>query len=216
MANYAQLRQEMVREQLAGRNIRSLRVLEALGSVPREIFVPPESTWEAYEDRALPISCGQTISQPYIVALMLEALELDGTERVLEIGTGSGYQTALLSRLAREVVSIERHQPLAEAAAAILDELGIENATVIVGDGTLGWPAMAPYDRIIISAAGFQVPPSLVRQLAPAGLIVLPEGERQSQVLRQYHREAEGLVGRDLCPCRFVPLVGEEGFAADE
>ncbi len=210
---YRRLREEMVETQLVARKIASPAVLEAMRHVPREAFVPSDLKSQAYQDRALPIDCGQTISQPYMVALTLEALELTGGECVLEIGTGSGYLTALLSRLAGSVISIERHRVLADAARLILTGLGVANVTVRCGDGSLGWPQAAPYRRIVVSAAGFQVPPSLIEQLADPGLLVLPEGDRQSQVLRQYRLEYGAMTSRDLCPCRFVPLLGDEGFS---
>ena len=197
----------MVREQLARRGIRSHAVLNAMLEVPRERFVPTHVPEEAYSDQALPIECGQTISQPYMVALMTEALNLDGQQRVLEVGTGSGYQTAILSRLAGEVVSIERHAELSARAAGVLRELGCANVELVVGDGTLGWPSRAPYDRILVTAGAADVPRALWEQLAEGGILVIPldcgDGqvlERITKVSGRAHREA-------LTGCRFVPLV---------
>ena len=162
--------------QLAERSIRSTRVLAAMDRVPRERFVPEGVRHLAYADRALPIGCNQTISQPYIVALMTEALQLTGGEHVLEIGTGSGYQTAILAELAASVVSIERHEELSQRAGQVLAELGARNVQLIVGDGTLGWPGRAPYDRILVAAAANEIPPALEEQLAEGGILVIPLG----------------------------------------
>jgi protein-L-isoaspartate(D-aspartate) O-methyltransferase len=201
-------RWKMVREQLYRRGIGSRRVLAAIYRVPRERFVPGEYRGEAYADRALPIACGQTISQPYRVALMTRALDLHGTEHVLEIGTGSGYQTAVLARLARSVVSVERFDVLSRQAAAILDELGHANVKLVVGDGTEGWPEDAPYDRIIVTAAATKCPPALFEQLREGGNIVLPIGdanEQELQRIRKVNGEPEATI---LTGCRFVPLIG--------
>jgi len=203
---------EMLRRQLRGRGIGDRRVLTAMANVPRERFLPAELWDEAYADRALCIDCGQTISQPYMVALMSEALELNGTERVLEVGTGSGYQTAVLAELASEIISIERHAELSRGAGAILAEMGCRNVTLVVGDGTLGWLARAPYDRILVTAAAAHVPPALFEQLAEGGILVIPTGSIDSQVLEAVrkvggHPERKGLSG-----CRFVPLIGEQGW----
>ncbi len=200
----------MVEKQLVARGISSPRVLEAMQTVPREMFMA--DTWrdEAYADCAAPIDCGQTISQPYIVALMTEALHLDGSEKVLEIGTGSGYQAAILSRLAREVVSIERHAELSQQAEKILNQLGCANVHLLVGDGTQGAPAHAPFDRIIITAAAERVPPPLVEQLADGGRMVIPLGVDDHQLLQVLHKRGDQLDREVLTPCRFVPLI-EEG-----
>ena len=198
----------MVRRQLHQRGIRSPRALAAMGHVPRERFVPASERSEAYADRALPIDCGQTISQPYIVGLMTEALQLAGTESVLEIGTGSGYQTAVLAELANRVVSVERHAELSAQAASVLAELGYGNVQLIVGDGTLGWPAAAPYDRILVAAAAGAVPPALFDQLREGGILVIPVGDAESQALVSI-RKAQGQPQTSrLTGCRFVPLVG--------
>ena len=203
-------RQQMVVEQLQARGIRDRRVLEAMMRVPREKFLPEELKEYAYDDRALPIDCRQTISQPYIVALMAEALELTGNERVLDVGTGSGYQAAVLSHLAKEVISIERHAPLSRAAAQKLAELGYENVECVVGDGTLGWPAKAPYQGILVAAAAAFVPPALIEQLDEGGRLVIPVGDSIDQMLRRYRKKGEHVEVRDLGPCRFVPLIGAQ------
>ncbi len=190
------------------------RVLGALGRVPRDRFVPEEIRHEAWANAALPIGAGQTISQPFVVALMTEALGLRGPERVLEIGTGSGYQTAILAELAAEVVSIERHARLAEGAAALLRELGYGNVAIHVGDGTTGWPAGAPYDRIMVTAAGPRVPPPLVAQLRDGGRMVIPVGEPDDQHLVAIDRDGTETREQRLGPVRFVPLIGRAGWAA--
>ncbi|HEX4145783.1 MAG TPA: protein-L-isoaspartate(D-aspartate) O-methyltransferase [Pirellulales bacterium] len=205
---YAKKRHEMVEDQLVRRGIADARVLAAMDRIPREIFLPPDLRREAYRDRAVAIECGQTISQPYIVALMTEALELAGHEKVLEVGTGSGYQTAVLSQLAGEVVSIERHPELAKSAAERLQHLSIGNVQFRVGDGTLGCPADAPFDRIIVTAAAGVVPPALLEQMVEGGLLVIPVGDDQSQSLQVVHKLAGHTQVRRLTGCRFVPLVG--------
>jgi protein-L-isoaspartate(D-aspartate) O-methyltransferase len=196
--------------QFRERGIGSSNVLAAMASVPRERFVPPEVQPMAYDDRALPIACEQTISQPYIVALMSDALELSGDERVLEIGTGSGYQTAILAELAARVVTIERHAELSRGAERVLGELGYKNVTFLVGDGTLGWPEQAPYDRILVAAAAARVPPALEEQLAEGGTLVIPVGTSEGQVLQAYHKVDGKLYAEPLSGCRFVPLVGAQ------
>jgi protein-L-isoaspartate(D-aspartate) O-methyltransferase len=205
----AAARREMIEKQLRRRGINSPRVLEAMESVPRELFMAEGWKHEAYGDHAAPIDCGQTISQPYIVALMTEALQLTGGEKVLEIGTGSGYQTAILARLAREVVSIERHEDLSREAAIALNQLGCDNVLLIVGDGTKGYPPKAPYDRIIVTAAADRLPPALVEQLAEGGLMVVPLGNNDHQILQTLHKRGEQLDRQVLTPCRFVPLIEE-------
>jgi protein-L-isoaspartate(D-aspartate) O-methyltransferase len=197
----------MVEHQLRPRGIRDKRVLAAIGRVPRERFVPEEIANEAYEDNALPIECGQTISQPIIVAMMSEALELQGDERVLEIGTGSGYQAAVLAELAGEVYSIERHAGLAELAQSRLAKLGYENVQVRIADGSLGWPEAAPFDCIIITSAAKECPPALWRQLADDGILVGPFGPPSEQSLVALRKRGERTEKRVLTACRFVPLV---------
>ncbi len=202
-------RQIMLDEQLAQRGITSPWVLQAIERVPREEFVPEAYRAEAYADRALPIDCEQTISQPYIVGLMTQSLQLQGTEHVLEIGTGSGYQTAILAQLARTVTSIERHPELSMQAAGRMARLGYRNVALVVGDGTLGWPENAPYDRILVAAAAERVPPRLFEQLRDGGWMIIPLGPPGDQVL-QCVRKVDGRPSvESLANCRFVPLVGE-------
>ena len=202
----------MVERQLRSRGITDDRVLAALGSVPRELFVPPALRDRAYEDSALPIGHGQTISQPYVVAAMCELLAVRGDERVLDVGTGSGYAAAVLATLAAEVVSIERLPALAEQARAALDEAGYDDVEVRVGDGSLGAPDRAPFQAIAVAAASPAIPETLVDQLAEDGRIVVPRGSRSSQRLVLAVRTPAGLVEHASMPCRFVPLVGAEGF----
>ncbi len=215
-SDFAAQREAMVQNQLQRRGIHDLRVLEAMRRVPRERFVLPEYQHEAYTDQALPIACGQTISQPYIVALMTQALQLSGNEKVLEIGTGSGYQAAVLALLARKVVSIERHEQLSQRAAEVLRQLGLNNVQLVVGDGTKGYPPEAPYDRILVTAAAAEVPPALIEQLAPDGLLVMPVGPPEHQVLRVYRKRGDHLEVEQLCPVRFVPLVSDQGTSNSE
>ena len=196
---------------LARRGIRDEKVLRALAAVPREEFVPEEARGQAYADRALPIGAGQTISQPFMVATMLEALGLDGG-RVLDIGTGSGYQAALLAELADEVVTIERVPELAEHARRTLERLGYRDVDVRIGDGTLGVPDRAPYDGIVVAAAAPAVPQSLYEQLAPGGRLVVPVGTRRDQWLEIVERGPDGPLRTRTVPCRFVPLLGSAGF----
>ena len=205
-------RRRMLHGQLIQRGITAQPVLDAMDRVPRERFLGDEAPATAYADRALPIECGQTISQPYIVALMTQALELSGRERVLEVGTGSGYQTAILAELAHEVVTIERHAELSRQAREVLEALGYRNITAVVGDGTLGWPELAPYDRIIVTAAAAQCPPALLNQLADGGLLVIPVGDSESQELLAIHKAGDSLRTTPLSLCRFVPLIGEQGW----
>ena len=202
----------MLRRHLRGRGIHDPCVLEAMAAVPREAFLPPELQDEAYADRALPIACDQTISQPYIVALMTQALELSGTETVLEIGTGSGYQTAILANLAARVVSLERHAALSATARRRLAALGYQNVELVIGDGTLGWPPRAPYGRIIVTAAAADYPPALIEQLADGGLLVIPVGGAEHQVLQAVRKRDGRLATAALSPCRFVPLIGAAGW----
>jgi protein-L-isoaspartate(D-aspartate) O-methyltransferase len=191
------------------------RVLAAIGAVRRELFVPPEQREHAYRNAPLPIGAGQTISQPLVVGLMTQALGLQGAERVLEVGTGSGYQAAVLARLAAHVVSVERFPELAERARAVLAQVGCQNVEVHVSNGSLGWPAGAPYDGIVVTAGAPAVPPALVAQLAAGGRLVVPVGDRASQELTLVTREGAGTHTERLGPVRFVPLVGEEGWDAE-
>jgi protein-L-isoaspartate(D-aspartate) O-methyltransferase len=207
-------REHMVVRHVAARGIQDTGELEAMRAIPREAFLPPELAEFDYEDTPLPIAEGQTISQPYIVALMSAALELRRGDRVLEIGTGSGYAAAILGRSAKEVYTIERHGPLAEAAAARLRDLGFANVHVRHGDGTLGWQEHAPYDAIVVTAGGPDVPPALLQQLAVGGRLVIPVGEDRSlQTLVRVTRQADGSLRReDLGDVRFVPLIGAQGW----
>lgn len=210
--NFAELRLAMVEEQIRKRGVADPRVLEAMLAVPRHEFVLAERAAEAYTDQPLPIGEGQTISQPYMVAAMAEALELTGAERVLEIGTGCGYQVAVLSRLAHEVYTIEAHIPLAETAARRLARLGFANVQVKAGDGTLGWPEVGPFEAILVTAAAPSVPPPLVEQLAEGGRLVIPVGTPDFQELCRI-RKCEGRTTREaLFDCRFVPLRGRYGW----
>jgi len=204
--DYAEARARMVRVQLEGRGIRDRRVLEAMGRVPRHELVPEALRDRAYEDGPLPIGEGQTISQPLVVATMSEALGLRGHERVLEVGTGSGYQAAVLAELAAEVYTIELEPSLAARAARDLERLGYTNLHTRVGDGYGGWPEAAPFDAIIVTAAPDHVPEPLVEQLAPGGRLVIPVGGRGAQELLLLTRGEEGLVRKELLPVRFVPL----------
>jgi protein-L-isoaspartate(D-aspartate) O-methyltransferase len=214
MVDLRQAREDMVRRHLAARGIRDPATLEAMRTVPREAFLPLELAEFAYEDAPLPIAQGQTISQPFIVALMTAALELAPSDRVLEIGTGSGYAAAILGRIARDVYTIERHGELADAAAGRLRALGFQNVRVMHGDGTLGWAAHAPYDAIVVAAGGPDVPRALLEQLAVGGRLVIPVGtDRGMQTLVRMTREADGSFRReDLGDVRFVPLIGAQGW----
>jgi protein-L-isoaspartate(D-aspartate) O-methyltransferase len=205
-------REQMVERQLRGRDIGDRRVLEAMGRVPREFFVPPDLRARAYEDAALPIGSGQTISQPYMVAAICQALELRGSERVLDVGAGSGYQAAVLAELADEVHTIERVPELAEQALASLAAAGYDRVHVHVGDGTLGLPEHAPFAAIAVAAAAPRLPQPLYDQLEPRGRMVVPVGNRYGQELQVVVRSPEGPAVVRSVPCRFVPLVGEEGF----
>jgi protein-L-isoaspartate(D-aspartate) O-methyltransferase len=212
---YTQARQRMVEEQIAGRDIDDERVLEAMRTIPRHRFILPEHLHLAYADGPLPIGYEQTISQPYIVALMTQLLVLRGREKVLEIGTGSGYQAAILGYLAREVHSVERHGFLAERAAAILADLGIQNVTIHCGDGSNGWPEAAPFDTILVTAAAPRVPKPLFEQLANGGRLVIPVGARGNQYLERYIRRGADYQRDQIAPVAFVPLIGQHGWEED-
>lgn len=190
------------------------RVLDAIAEVPRSEFVPQAHRGAAYDDVALPIGHDQTISQPLVVALMTQALELRPTDRVLEVGTGSGYQAAVLRQLADHVDTVERIPALAEEAAALLDELGVDHVSVHTGDGTLGWPEGAPYDAVVVTAGGPAVPPPLLDQLADGGRLVAPVGPRHAQELVRVRRLGDRTVSEVLGPVAFVPLLGEAGWPA--
>jgi protein-L-isoaspartate(D-aspartate) O-methyltransferase len=209
----ADQRAQMVEGQLRARGIGSETVLEVMGEIPRELFLPPDQRSQAYEDQALPLALGQTVSQPYMVAVMTEALDLQPTDRVLEVGTGSGYQTAVLARLASEVFSVERLPQLSSGAEGVLRELGCENVRLKVGDGTLGWPEEAPFDAILVTAGAPRVPESLKTQLAEdGGRLVIPVGDRFIQELVRVTRNGEDFALKHLLSCRFVPLLGSEGW----
>ena len=208
---YGGYRAQLV-ETLRRKGIRDLAVLKAIAETPRHHFVPESVRHRAYEDSPLPIGGGQTISQPYVQARYLEVLGLTGREKVLEVGTGSGYQTALLSQLAETVFSVERLPQLAHQARQALQASGCRNVTVLVGDGTLGWRAFEPYDAILVAAASPGVPAPLVGQLAEGGRLVIPLGDRESQVLTLVRRTATGVEQAALGDVRFVPLIGEFGF----
>jgi protein-L-isoaspartate(D-aspartate) O-methyltransferase len=204
-------RQAMLSKQLLDRHVDAPEVLRAMAAVPRERFVP-ESLWrEAYSDCALGIDCGQTISQPYIVGLMTQALKLAGGERALDVGTGSGYQASVLSRMAAEVITVERHAELSTHAQTVIASLGYTNIKFVVGDGSLGWPAEAPYDAIIVAAAAPQCPPALFDQLAEGGRICLPVETDRGQKLQVIQKASGRPQIRWLCDVRFVPLIGAQG-----
>ena len=209
---FAVERRHMVESQLRARGIRNPRVLEAMERVPRHEFVPAGYRAQAYEDHPIPIAENQTISQPYIVAIMLEALSLEPGDTVLEIGTGSGYQTALLAGLAGRVYSIERYASLAGQAEEALTRLGCQNVSIIVGDGTQGLPDYAPFDAIVVSAAAPQIPASLFQQLRESGRMVIPVGPEAAQQLQLVHSRQGVPLITVLEPCRFVPLIGNEAY----
>ena len=207
-------RRRMVETQLRARGLHDPKLLQAFLDVPRHAFVPPDRQADAYADRPIPIGVGQTISQPYIVALMLQQLRLLGHERVLEIGTGSGYQTALLAHLALEIYSVERLPALAETAERRLEQLGLLNVHLTVADGSLGWGEHAPYDGIIVGASVPRIPPSLLAQLGDRGRLVLPVGTAQEQTLTVAERQGSSIRTTPVAGCSFVPLIGEESWPA--
>ncbi len=213
-ASSADDRRRMVLEQLRARGLKDERVLAVMEQIPRERFVGPEAAAAAYEDRALSIAGGQTISQPYMVAAMTEYLRVAPTHRVLEVGTGSGYQTAVLARLASKVYTIERLADLSRSARARLEALAITNVEYRVGDGTLGWPEAAPFDRIIVTAGAPRIPAPLVDQLVDRGRLVVPVGASDLQSLIVVERVGGRTIERAVMGCRFVPLIGEQGWAA--
>lgn len=207
-------RLRMVEEQIAARGIRDARVLEAIRVLPREAFVPPELRNSAYDDRALPVGFGQTISQPYIVALMSEALAVERRHKVLEIGTGTGYQTAILAMLADHVFTVERLPELSGQAESRLRQIGFNNVDYRVSDGSAGWPEASPFDRIIVTAAAPEVIPALVDQLSDDGILVAPIGEETDQRLTRIERVKGRLIERPMIPVRFVHLIGSAGYAS--
>lgn len=207
--------EELIQESLIPRGITNSSILNAFRIVPREFFLPVELRPRAYENSALPISHGQTISQPLMIAIMLSELECTRECRVLEIGGGSGYQAALLSMLVKEVLSIERIEPMARQAESLLRSMGIENVRFIAADGSVGYPDESPYDRIIVSCAAPQIPAPLTNQLAMGGRLVVPVGGRSEQTLLVVTRTESGLVTEERGPCVFVPLIGAEGWSED-
>ena len=214
MADFAELRERMVRRQIEARGISDATILEAFRAVPREAFVSSDYARDAYDDHPLPIEAGQTISQPYIVALMIAAAELGPCDKVLEVGAGSGYAAAIMSRIAREVIGIERQHDLVEIARKRLNRLGYHNIRIVEGDGTRGCPEKAPFDAILAAASGSHVPPSLVAQLAPGGRLVMPIGNPKwvQKLVKVTKLEDGSLQRRDLGEVRFVPLIGQEGW----
>jgi protein-L-isoaspartate(D-aspartate) O-methyltransferase len=215
MPDYRRARERMAEIQIARRGVRDTRVLEAIRQVPREEFVDPGFEEFAYDDGPLPIGANQTISQPYIVALMIEAAELKPSDRVLEVGAGSGYAAAVMSRIAAQVYAIERHAALVDAARQRLAKLGYDNVELRVGDGTRGWPEAAPFEAILVAASGPEVPPTLKEELAIGGRLVIPVGLQPfHQTLRKITRLSETQYeGEDLGGVAFVPLIGEQGWA---
>jgi protein-L-isoaspartate(D-aspartate) O-methyltransferase len=212
MIDYTETRRRMVKEQIEARGVSDPRVLKAMEKVPRHLFVPEALVDQAYDDTPLAIGRHQTISQPYTVAFMTEALELKGTERMLEVGTGSGYQAAVLAELAKEVFSIERIPELAEQARERLEKLGYTNIHVTVGDGTVGLKAHAPYDGIIVTASGPELPQTFIEQLAEGGRLVIPVGERSSQNMYRVKKQRGETIKDYLGPFRFVELIGKHGY----
>lgn len=210
--DYKHLVRKMIEDHLKARGIRDKRVLDVMNRIPRHLFVGEEIRDQAYSDQPLPIGEEQTISQPYIVALMTEALFLKGYEKVLEIGTGSGYQTAILSCLADKVFSIERIQNLATKARKTLDELHCSNVIIQVRDGTYGWKEEAPFDAIIVTAAAPKIPGVYIDQLMVGGRLVIPIGDKFSQTLMKFTKKESGVKEEDLGGCRFVPLIGDKGW----
>lgn len=213
--HYKIARQRMVDTQLVPRGIRDKRVLEAMKKVPRHLFVDEAMFSQAYSDFPLPIGEEQTISQPFMVAIMTEALELKGNERALELGTGSGYQTAVLAELCHRVYSIERISPLAARARKVLDKLGYGNVVVRIGDGTLGWKDEAPFDAIIVTAGSPEIPQILVDQLKAGGRMIIPVGGKLMQSLIRVRKTEKGIEKEDMGGCRFVKLIGEHGWKVD-
>ena len=211
LQEYRGARRRLV-ETLQDQGIRDLSVLHAIDDTPRHLFIPTGVRHRAYEDSALPIGNGQTISQPSIHARYLELLKLKGSERVLEIGTGSGYQTALLSKLASQVFTIERIAPLLERAKEVLQQMGANNISFMLGDGTLGWRQFAPFDAILVGAAAPEVPDAYIEQLAENGRLLIPLGSRDEQVLHLFTRHDGELKGEDIAPVRFVPLLGKHSW----
>lgn len=214
--DFRESQSRMVEDQLLPRGVRDELVISAFKSVPRQDFIPAEYQDEAYADYPLPIGHGQTISQPYMVALQTQCLALKGGEKVLEVGTGSGYQAAILSRIAKEVYSVERFSEFAAAAEARMKKLGYLNFKVKVGDGTLGWEEHAPYDGIVVTAGAPGIPPDLVKQLKEGGRLVIPIGSEFGQVLTIAEKHGTNIKTAEVCGCVFVPLIGKEGWKERE
>ena len=212
MIDYKQERSRMVDEQIAGRGVKDERVLAVMRKIPRHEFLPEGIRGMAYNDSALPLGEGQTMSQPYMVALMTELLGLKGAERVLEIGTGSGYQAAVLAELCQKVYTVERIKTIADKARATLDRLGYKSVAIKIYDGTYGWKEMAPYDAIIVTAGSPDIPAPLVEQLKEGGRLVIPVGDRYGQQLITVVKTAEGMITERSIPCVFVPLIGNHGW----
>lgn len=213
MTRFEIARKRMVQEQIVARGISTPRIIETLLKIPRHLFVQEAMAEQAYSDGALPIGEKQTISQPYMVALMTDLLELKPQDHVLEIGTGSGYQTAVLASLCRRVWTIERIRPLAMQARKVLDSLHLLNINIKVGDGTLGWPEEAPFDAILVTAGAPAVPEALAEQLAPGGRLVIPVGNEADQIILIIRKQADGSLTRETSVgCRFVPLIGQQGW----
>jgi len=205
----------MVEEQLRRRGIQDERLLAAMRHVPRHEFISQEKWEQAYADHPVTIPEQQTTSQPYIIAAMIQSAEIKPGDKVLEVGAGSGYQTALLAELATQVIAVERYSTLAASAQGALRRMGYRNVVVVEGDGTLGWEPAAPYDAIIVSAAAPRIPPALLEQLASGGRLVIPIGDAQHQTLQLFHKQPDGPISRTMLEgCRFVPLIGRHGFAA--
>ncbi len=209
--SYGGYREQLV-EQLQAKGIRDLAVLQAVSRVPRHLFVPDSVRHRAYEDAALPIAAGQTISQPWVQARSLQELRLTGQEKVLEVGSGSGYQTALLSLVAGAVIGIERVAQLANSARTVIRDLGLRNVTIMVGDGTLGWRSLAPFDAMVVAAASPAVPQPLLDQLAPGGRMIIPIGDREEQILTLVEKVGAEVLVSPLSGVRFVPLLGQFGW----
>ncbi len=215
--NFEIARKRMVESQIIARGIKNRRVIEAMLKVPRHIFVEEALASQAYNDKPLPIGEKQTISQPYMVALMTELLELTGREKVLEIGTGSGYQAAILAELADRVYTVERIRPLALKARKALDNLGLLNINIKISDGTVGWKEEAPFDAILVTAGAPDVPPELISQLAANGKLVIPVGEKYEQTLVRICKSVDGsIIREDLIGCRFVRLIGRNGWENED
>ena len=212
MENFKDARDRMVQHQLVNRKITDERVLDAMRKVERHVFVAKKYWDKAYDDSPLSIGCSQTISQPYMVALMTQLLKLQGSEKVLEIGTGSGYQTAILAELSERVYSIERHVALAEQTKSFLDELGYKNIKIRNGNGTLGWPEKAPFDAMLVTAGAPEVPDELVEQLRDQGKLVIPVGSAHQQDLLLISKRGDSYISKSICGCVFVPLIGKKGW----